>query len=57
MYPAVSSGVMPFIWYLTVIRCSRAANTPSLTEWRRVGWPTRMVANGVPKTYATRRYS
>ena len=26
MYPAVSSGVMPFIWYLTVIRCLSAAS-------------------------------
>ena len=26
---AVSSGVMPFIWYLTVIRCSSAASTPN----------------------------
>ena len=27
---------MPFIWYLTVIRWSRAASTPSLTLCRRV---------------------
>ena len=47
---AVSSGVMPFIWYLTAICCSRAASTPSFTECRRVGWPTRMVVNGVEES-------
>src|SRR6516164_4488818 len=41
---------MPLIWYLTVIRCSSAASTPNFTECLRVGWPTRMVANGVDES-------
>ena len=51
--PDIARGlvrVMPFIWYLTVIRCSSAASTPNFTECLRVGWPTRMVANGVDES-------
>src|SRR6266536_1715988 len=39
---------MPAMWWRTVMRWSRAARTPRRILVARVGWPSRMVANGAP---------